>query len=271
MFPIHDCTGKGVTKRMKNRIAIAAACLAFGLLALYPLMKPEPNRETFSDWVFSLGAVGDDVYELQGRLKYLGFYNGKIDGVFGPKTHNAVTWFQWEFGLKPDGIVGPKTKLKLWEATKNWRPTAEDLPHRTGAGGRDGGAGGDDGFRPSNNLGLTQNDIYLMAAAVYAEARGEPYEGQVAVAAVILNRLRSPDFPDTVAGIIYQPGAFTSVTDGQISLQPDETAFRAVMDAINGWDPTDGCLFYFNPATATSSWIWSRPQYKRIGKHIFCR
>lgn len=249
---------------MKYRMAIVAACLMFGLLTLYSLAKPEPNRETFSDWVFSMGAVGDDVYELQGRLKHLGFYNGKIDGVFGPKTHNAVTWFQWEFGLKADGVVGPKTKLKLWEATKNWRPTAPDAPNRTGGGG-------EDDLRPSNNMGLTQNDIRLMANAVYGEARGEPYEGQVAVAAVILNRVRAPEFPDTVAGVIFQPGAFTAVSDGQIYLQPNETAVRAVKDAISGWDPTDGCLYYFNPDTATSKWIWSRPQYKRIGKHIFCR
>ena len=248
---------------MKYRMAIVAACLIFGLLALYSLAKPEANRETFSDWVFSMGAVGDDVYELQGRLKYLGFYDGKIDGVFGPKTHNAVTWFQWEFGLKPDGVVGPKTKLKLWEATKNWRPTAADAPNRTG--------GSKSNLRPSNNMGLTQNDIQLMANAVYGEARGEPYEGQVAVAAVILNRVRAPEFPDTVAGVIFQPGAFTAVSDGQIYLKPDETALRAVKDAIAGWDPTDGCRYFFNPATATSKWIWSRPQYKRIGKHIFCR
>jgi N-acetylmuramoyl-L-alanine amidase len=110
-----------------------------------------------------------------------------------------------------------------------------------------------------------------MANAVYGESRGEPYEGQVAVAAVILNRVKSPSFPHTPSGVIFQPGAFTAVADGQIWLTPNEVAKRAVRDAINGWDPTDGCLYYFNPATATSKWIWSRPQYKTIGKHIFCR
>ncbi|GAA4061527.1 MAG TPA: spore cortex-lytic enzyme [Bacilli bacterium] len=118
--------------------------------------------------------------------------------------------------------------------------------------------------------GFSQNDIQLMAQAVYGEARGEPYEGQVAVAAVILNRLQSPIFPDTVAGIIYEPLAFTAVADGQIYLTPDETSRRAVLDAINGWDPTGEAIYYFNPDTATSSWIWSRPQIKQIGKHIFC-
>ena len=118
--------------------------------------------------------------------------------------------------------------------------------------------------------GFSQNDVQLMAQAVYGEARGEPYEGQVAVAAVILNRLQSPIFPDTVAGIIYEPLAFTAVADGQIYLTPDESSKRAVLDAINGWDPTGEATYYFNPETATSSWIWSRPQIKQIGKHIFC-
>lgn len=118
--------------------------------------------------------------------------------------------------------------------------------------------------------GFSQNDIQLMAQAVYGEARGEPYEGQVAVAAVILNRLQNPIFPDTVAGIIYEPLAFTAVADGQIYLTPDESSRRAVLDAINGWDPTGEATYYFNPDTATSSWIWSRPQIKQIGKHIFC-
>ena len=111
----------------------------------------------------------------------------------------------------------------------------------------------------------------MMANAVYGEARGESYEGQVAVAAVILNRVDNPSFPDTPSGVIFQPGAFTAVADGQIWLTPNESALKAVQDALNGWDPTDGCLYYFNPETATSKWIWSRPQYKKIGKHIFCR
>lgn len=119
--------------------------------------------------------------------------------------------------------------------------------------------------------GISENDLKLMANAVYGEARGEPYIGQVAVAAVILNRLESEKFPDTVSGVIFQPGAFTAVADGQIWLTPNKQAKKAVMDAINGWDPTVGALYYFNPATATSKWIWSRPQVKKIGKHIFCK
>nr|WP_134683274.1 cell wall hydrolase [Brevibacillus migulae] len=123
-------------------------------------------------------------------------------------------------------------------------------------------------FHPSQ---LSANDLKLMANAVYGEARGEPYIGQVAIAAVILNRTKSPNFPETPAGVIFEPRAFTAVADGQIWLQPNERARKAVQDALKGWDPTGGCTYYFNPATATSKWIWSRPQVKRIGKHIFCR
>lgn len=135
------------------------------------------------------------------------------------------------------------------------------------------GSGGD--FVSAANAGkhsggFSENDINLLSRAVYGEARGEPYIGQVAIAAVILNRVESEKFPHTIAGVIYQPGAFTAVSDGQIWLQPNETARKAAMDAINGWDPTGGCIYYFNPATATSKWIWARPQKLRIGKHIFC-
>lgn len=122
-----------------------------------------------------------------------------------------------------------------------------------------------------SSKGFSANDLKLMANAVYGEARGEPYIGQVAVAAVILNRLESEKFPNTVSGVIFQPGAFTAVADGQIWLQPNEVAKKAVRDAINGQDPALGCCYYFNPVTATSKWIWSRPQVKKIGKHIFCK
>lgn len=125
-------------------------------------------------------------------------------------------------------------------------------------------------MQKSNRLGLTENDIQIMANAVYGEARGEPYEGQVAVAAVILNRVKDANFPNTVYGVIFQPGAFTAVADGQIYLTPNASAKKAVEDAIGGWDPSQGCLYYFNPETATSKWIWTRPQFKTIGKHIFC-
>ena len=117
------------------------------------------------------------------------------------------------------------------------------------------------------------SDIQLMARAINGEARGEPYEGQVAVGAVILNRVKSSQFPNTIAGVIYQSGAFTAVADGQINqpIAEDSTVYKAAQDAMNGWDPTGGCIYYFNPATATNKWIWSRPHVKTIGKHRFCK
>ena len=234
--------------RSAKKLCIALALMAGLMLAHLSLQ----TVHSFSDQILKVGSRGGDVYELQGRLKYLGFYHGKIDGQYGWQTLKAVRWFQSEFGLKVDGIVGPKTKLALWKATKNWTP---DMTASTTA---------------SSAGGFSWNDQVLMAQAVYGEARGEPYEGQVAVAAVIINRVESPLFPNTVAGVIFQPGAFTAVADGQFYLSPDETAFKAVRDAINGWDPVHNALYYFNPDTATSAWIWTRPQIKKIGKHIFC-
>lgn len=226
---------------------------------------------TFSQAVLKFGSTGEDVYELQGRLKHLGFYHGKIDSVFGSKTRGSVKWFQSEFGMKVDGIVGPKVKLRLYNATKDWRPTEPKL-HEGGKAAQGGTGKKQEGAKLSsaNTMGLSDNDLKIMANAVYGEARGEPFEGQVAVAAVILNRVKSPSFPNTPSGVIFQPRAFTAVADGQIWLEPNEQAKKAVLQALNGWDPSGGCLYYFNPKTATSEWIWSRPQVKTIGQHIFC-
>lgn len=215
---------------------------------------------SFSDQILEVGARGDDVYELQGRLSFLGFYHDKIDGQFGWKTYWSVRNFQYEFGIRVDGVAGPQTKLKLWEATKSWRPGANQSTKVNKPANR-----------PATVHSFSENDKMLLARAVYSEARGEPYEGQVAVVAVILNRLNSPLFPNTVSGVIFQPGAFTAVDDGQYwGLEPNHTAYRAVNDALNGWNPIDSALYYFNPDTATSAWIWSRQQIKRIGKHIYC-
>ncbi|EOS56946.1 spore cortex-lytic enzyme [Paenibacillus barengoltzii] len=237
-------------------------------------------QPAFSEQVIDYGAFGKDVYELQGRLAYLGFYHGKLDSYFGPKTLEALKWFQSEFGMKVDGLAGPKTKLKLYNATKNWKPgmeyanTGGSNKSQDGAANKSSGGGSvkaeSEDLSASNTMGLSENDLKIMANAVYGEARGEPFEGQVAVAAVILNRVKSPSFPNTVSGVIFQPGAFTAVADGQIWLEPNEQARKAVQQALNGWDPTGGCLYYFNPKTATSKWIWSRPQVKTIGEHIFC-
>ncbi|WP_150267784.1 spore cortex-lytic enzyme [Paenibacillus tepidiphilus] len=238
----------------------------------------EAALPAFGTTPLKLGSSGQDVYELQGRLKHLGYYGGKIDSQFGPKTKNAVTWFQWRFGMKVDGVVGAKTKLKLYNATKAWKPTEP----RTGTASKNTGNNGNKNAQAAktnagnaelssgNTMGLSENDLKIMANAVYGEARGEPFEGQVAVAAVILNRVKSPSFPNTPSGVIFQPGAFTAVADGQIYLEPNEQARKAVQQALNGWDPSGGCLYYFNPRTATSAWIWTRPQVKTIGEHIFC-
>lgn len=267
--------------------------------------------EAFSNQVIQQGAVGDDVIELQARLQYLGFYNGKIDGVFGWGTYWALRNFQYEFGMEIDGLAGSKTKEKLVKATKYDKQFVKNQINKgnkfTHYGGTDlnkqskpapsGGNKAPQQTNPKNTGGNTppqqgnptpttqgggptaanvpngfsQNDIQLMANAVYGEARGEPYVGQVAVAAVILNRVNSASFPNNVSGVIFEPRAFTAVADGQIWLTPNEQAKKAVLDALNGMDPTGDAIYYFNPDTATSGWIWTRPQIKKIGKHIFCK
>ncbi|MBQ8443799.1 MAG: spore cortex-lytic enzyme [Clostridia bacterium] len=179
--------------------------------------------------------------KIQTKLKRWGYYTGSIDGIYGSLTKKAVRYFQSKNGLAVDGIVGPKTAAAM-------------------------------GITLSSSASSSTNsssDLYLLAKCVYAEARGEPYTGQVAVAAVILNRVKSSSFPNTISGVIYQPYAFTAVYDGQINLEPNSTAYKAAQDALNGWDPTYGCLYYYNPATATSSWIWSRQTVVTIGSHVF--
>ncbi|OKP99424.1 spore cortex-lytic enzyme [Paenibacillus sp. P46E] len=239
-------------------------------------LSEEEALPAFGTTPLRVGSSGQDVYELQGRLKHLGYYAGAIDSQFGAKTKNAVTWFQWKFGIKADGVVGAKTKLKLYNATKAWRPTepSTSTAQKTESNGTTGTSNSANSntveLTSGDAMGLSENDLKIMANAVYGESRGEPFEGQVAVAAVILNRVKSPNFPKTPSGVIFQPGAFTAVADGQIYLEPNEQARKAVQQALNGWDPSGGCIYYFNPKTATSKWIWSRPQVKTIGQHIFC-
>lgn len=267
------------------------ALLLSTILFLSFIFVTQKEVYSFSNQVIERGAFGDDVIELQARLQYLGFYKGKIDGKFGYGTYWALRNFQEQYGLPVDGIAGAATKKKLVNNSdfdKAWVHKQINEGNRftyyggiplekqtTKGGGNNSGKGTTTNKTGTNSAGqlpakYTEKDLQLMANAVYGEARGEPYEGQVAVAAVILNRLESPDFPNTIAGIIFQPGAFTAVADGQIWLTPNETAKRAVLDAMNGWDPTENAIYYFNPKTATSKWIWSRPQIKKIGDHIFC-
>ncbi|EST56239.1 SleB protein [Brevibacillus panacihumi W25] len=245
---------------------LVAFLLVAGLLTTAAVLSPA-RSDAFSKQIVKVGAQGQDVREMQGRLKLLGFYTGKVDGVFGWRSYWALRNFQYEFGMNVDGVLGPKTKLKLYNATKHYKPTAEEL----GVPQTAQPAAPQQTQTQYAAKGISSNDLKLMANAVYGESRGEPYIGQVAVAAVILNRTKSPSFPNTPAAVIFEPRAFTAVADGQIWLTPNETASRAVQDALKGWDPTGGALYYFNPDTATSGWIWSRPQIKKIGKHIFCR
>lgn len=192
------------------------------------------------------GSRGQEVINIQTRLKKWGYYKGAVDGIYGYQTYTAVKLFQSKNDLAVDGIAGPKTLAAM------------GLPAGTAAA-------------PASGSSVSSQNLNLLARAVYSEARGEPYTGQVAIAAVVLNRVRDSRFPNTISGVIYQPGAFTAVTDGQFNLAPNETAYKAARDALNGWDPTYGCVYYFNPATATSSWIWSRQIVIKIGKHNFCK
>jgi len=263
------------------------------LFAISIVSIPQNDAIAFSDQQIARGAYGDDVIELQARLQYLGFYKSKIDGKFGYNTYWALRNFQEKYGLPIDGIAGAKTKKALAgysDYDENWVKAQLkagnqftyyggvplDQQVKNSGGGSTANSGDSSGSSNSNGTDTqippkyTERDLQLIANAVYGEARGEPYEGQVAVAAVILNRLESPDFPNTISGIIFQPLAFTAVADGQIWLEPNQRAKEAVIDAMNGWDPSENALYYFNPKTATSKWIWTRPQIKQIGEHIFC-
>lgn len=185
------------------------------------------------------GSTGSEVIEIQKRLKQWGYYNGPIDGIYGYKTYMAVRYFQAKNGLKVDGIAGSETLRALGIVTTS---------------------------RSSYS-----SDLNLLAHLINGEARGEPYIGQVAVGAVVLNRVRHPSFPNSIAGVIYQPGAFEAVSNGQINLPPTQTAINAARDALNGWDPTGGAIYYYNPAKTTNKWIWSRPILTVIGDHVFAK
>mgnify|MGYP003307144701 CR=1 FL=1 len=190
-----------------------------------------------------LGSRGDEVRSIQKKLKSLGFFDGAVDGIYGVKTQRAVRQFQKSVGITADGVAGKKTLLYLG----------------LGSGSS------------SNNGGYSSSDIYLLAKVIAAEARGESYTGQVAVGAVVLNRVDSSSFPDTISGVVYQKGAFSAVTDSNWSVAPDSSARKAAQDAINGWDPSGGALYYYNPAKTSNRWIRSRPVITTIGRHLFCK
>lgn len=227
-----------VKRRIIPIILLIMAAVVFILYNVY--FRADSNS---SNALSKYGSRGDEVIQIQTKLKRWGYYSGSVDGIYGSQTLSAVKWFQSKNGLTVDGIAGPKTLAAMGiNSTQN------------------------------NNGGAASNsDLNLLAHLVYAEARGESYTGQVAVASVVLNRVKSSSFPNTVAGVIYERGAFSVVTDGQINLTPNQTAISAARDALNGWDPTYGAIYYFNPNTATNGWIWSRPVTVVIGNHRFCK
>ena len=230
-----------IIKNKRNVIAIILLIISIALFLSYNIFFREDLNSSYA--LSKYGSRGDEVIKIQTKLKRWGYYNGNLDGIYGSQTLAAVRWFQSKNGLTVDGIAGPKTLAAMGIFSSS----------------------------SSNTTSNSNSDLNLLARLVYAESRGEPYTGQVAVASVVLNRVKSSSFPNSVAGVIYQAGAFSVVNDGQINLTPNGTAKKAAQDAINGWDPSYGAIYYFNPKTATNKWIWSRPVTVTIGNHRFCK
>ncbi len=221
-------------ERLKKPLAILLVLLAVLIFGC----------ETVPAASYKLGSSGDAVKEIQQRLKDWGYYTGEVDGKYGEATRTAVIWFQKKHGITSDGIVGAQTAEKLGVAAPS-------------SGGGKGTSG-------------SSNDVYLLARLVYGESRGEPYKGMVAVAAVVLNRVEDSRFPNSIAKVIYQAGAFSVVDDGQINLNPNQQSLDAARDAMNGWDPSGGAVFYYAPSKTSNKWIRSRPVIVTIGDHVFC-
>jgi N-acetylmuramoyl-L-alanine amidase len=234
-------------KKFSPYIIILIIYTAFGVLSYNDFFTDTGYRGSAGSILIKYGAKGEQVKTVQSKLKKWGYYTGSIDGIYGWDTRGGVIKFQKKNGLTADGMVGDETAKALGMPAEKTAST------------------------PSGGSAARDKDVQLLAQAVHGEARGEPYVGQVAVAAVILNRVDSPQFPNSIAGVIYQPGAFTAVTDGQLYLDPGDSALKAARDALNGWDPSGGALYYYNPAKTTNKWIWSRPVIKVIGAHYFCK
>ena len=224
---------------MKKKIIFII--LLLGLVVTFDVVLMSWNSEV--EALSKYGSRGTEVRTIQEKLKRWGYYSGSVDGIYGSQTVSAVKSFQKKNRLTVDGIAGTQT-LKAMGITSSSSSSSS-----------------------SNN----SSNVNLLARVVYGEARGEPYTGQVAVAAVVLNRVKSSKFPNSISGVVYQSGAFDAVADGQINMTPDTTAKKAAQDALNGWDPSYGAIYYFNPSTATNKWIWSRPMTVTIGNHRFCK
>ena len=234
---------------LKNKKHIVIAIIASILLVIslittgiiiYKNKQQNATVETLSKY----GSRGSEVTQIQTKLKRWGYYSGNIDGIYGTQTVNAVKYFQRKNRLTADGIAGPATLKAMGIMTSS---------------------------SSSSSSSSYNSNLNLLSRVIYGEARGEPYTGQVAVGAVVMNRIKSSSFPNTLSGVVYQSGAFDAVKDGQVNLTPDSTARKAAQDAMNGWDPSYGAIYYFNPSTATNKWIWSRPMTVTIGKHRFCK
>lgn len=226
--------------KRKQRIIAALTVFCAVILNILGAVVSENITSKTEDALSKFGSTGQEVRNIQTKLKNWGYYSGDIDGIYGSRTKAAVTYFQKKNGLTADGVAGPKTLAAM---------------------GLSSG---------SSSGGYSSGDVEMLARMISAEARGEPYTGQVAVGAVILNRVEHSSFPNSISGVIYQNGAFDALTDGQFNNHATESAQRAARDALNGWDPSGGAIYYYNPSTATNKWIRSRPVITRIGKHVFC-
>ena len=233
-----------VKKILNHRIMVFGFILSLVVVMAVVGFSKYSEVEALSKY----GSRGDEVKQIKEKLKRWGYYSGNVDGIYGSQTLAAVKSFQQKNGLTVDGIAGEKTLAAM------------------GITSSSSSSSGSSGSTNSNS-----SNVNLLARLIYGEARGESYTGQVAVGAVVLNRVKSSSFPNTISGVIYQSGAFDAVSDGQINLTPDSTAKKAAQDALNGWDPSYGAIYYFNPSTATNKWIWSRPMTVTIGKHRFCK
>ena len=229
---------------MKKRLPRNLVCLFLTFVVLLGVAVQSNQASALS----KRGSRGEEVRQIQTKLKRWGYYNGAVDGIYGAETESAVIYFQKKNGLTADGICGSRTLAAMGISSSN-----------SSSSSTSGGYGG-----------FSENELNLLARIISAESRGEPYEGQVAVGAVILNRIAHPSFPNTLAGVIYQPGAFSCLDDGGVNAAVADSAYRAARDAINGWDPSGGALYYYNPKKATSEWIFSRPVIITIGEHRFC-
>jgi len=224
---------------MKKKFLAISFAIIFAIIGIGTTVVVGTCLNTTSIEVVQAALTKSQTRTVQTKLKRWGYYTGSVDGIYGNLTRKAVRLFQSKNGLTVDGIVGKQTAKALGMTLS------------------------------TDDSSTSNNDLYLLAKCVHAEARGEPYTGQVAVAAVILNRVKSPDFPNTIAGVVYQPWAFTAVNDGQINLEPNQTAYNAARDALNGWDPTYGSLYYYNAKTATNKWIYNKKTVVTIGNHVF--